>query len=122
MSYRYLFSSPRSDHSAEQLIDALVELLVRLHLAGIFWGDCSLSNTPFRPDAGSVAAYMVDAEAVERHLSLSPGQRYYDVELAPSASPPSSWTSRSAGCSPTTSIPSRWRPACPTGTRRCGMR
>jgi hypothetical protein len=82
MSYRYLFSSPRADHSAEQLIDALVELLVRLHLAGIFWGDCSLSNTLFRPDAGSISAYMVDAETVERHVSLSPGQRSYDVELA----------------------------------------
>jgi hypothetical protein len=82
MSYRYLFSSPRADHSAEQLIDTLVELLVRLHLAGVFWGDCSLSNTLFRPDAGSISAYMVDAETVERHRSLSPGQRMYDVELA----------------------------------------
>jgi hypothetical protein len=82
MSYRYLFSSPRADHSAEQLIDTLVELLVRLHLAGIFWGDCSLSNTLFRPDAGSISAYMVDAETVERHVRLSPGQRSYDVELA----------------------------------------
>jgi hypothetical protein len=82
MSYRYLFSSPRADHSAEQLIDTLVELLVRLHLAGVFWGDCSLSNTLFRPDAGSISAYMVDAETVERHPSLSPGQREYDVQLA----------------------------------------
>ena len=82
MSYRYLFSSPRADHSAEQLIDTLVELLVRLHLAGIFWGDCSLSNTLFRPDAGAISAYLVDAETVERHPSLSPGQRRYDVELA----------------------------------------
>ena len=82
MSYRYLFSSRRADHSAEQLIDTLVELLVRLHLAGIFWGDCSLSNTLFRPDAGSVSAYLVDAETVERHVRLSPGQRSYDVELA----------------------------------------
>jgi Domain of unknown function (DUF4032)/Lipopolysaccharide kinase (Kdo/WaaP) family len=82
MSYRYLFSSPRADHSAEQLIDTLVELLVRLHLAGIFWGDCSLSNTLFRPDAGSISAYLVDAETVERHPSLSDGQRRYDVELA----------------------------------------
>jgi hypothetical protein len=82
MSYRYLFSSPRSEHSAEQLIDTLVELLVRLHLAGIFWGDCSLSNTLFRPDAGSISAYLVDAETVERHASLSRGQRMYDVELA----------------------------------------
>ncbi|MCW2699847.1 MAG: uncharacterized protein JWQ45_1382 [Blastococcus sp.] len=82
MSYRYLFSSPRADHSADQLIDTLVELLVRLHLAGVFWGDCSLSNTLFRPDAGSISAYMVDAETVERHSSLSEGQRLYDVQLA----------------------------------------
>ena len=60
----------------------MVELLVRLHLAGIFWGDCSLSNTLFRPDAGSVSAYLVDAETVERHADLSAGQRDYDVELA----------------------------------------
>jgi hypothetical protein len=82
MSYRYLFSSRRADHSADQLIDTMVELLVRLHLAGVFWGDCSLSNTLFRPDAGSISAYLVDAETVERHESLSPGQRAYDVELA----------------------------------------
>ncbi len=82
MSYRYLFSGPRSEHSAEQLIDTMVELLVRLHLAGIFWGDCSLSNTLFRPDAGTMAAYLVDAETVERHRVLSPGQRRYDVDLA----------------------------------------
>jgi hypothetical protein len=82
MSYRWLFSSPRGEHSAERLLDTLVELLVRLHLAGIFWGDCSLSNTLFRPDAGAFAAYLVDAETVERRPSLSPGQRAYDVELA----------------------------------------
>jgi Domain of unknown function (DUF4032)/Lipopolysaccharide kinase (Kdo/WaaP) family len=82
MSYRYLFSSPRADHSAQQLTDTMVELLVRLHLAGVFWGDCSLSNTLFRPDAGSISAYLVDAETVERHATLSPGQRSYDVDLA----------------------------------------
>ena len=82
MSYRYLFSRPRGEHTDEQLIDTMVELMVRLHLAGIFWGDCSLSNTLFRMDAGSVAAYLVDAETVERHRTLSRGQRRYDVELA----------------------------------------
>jgi len=82
MSYRWLFSSPRGEHSAEQLLDTLVELLVRLHLAGVFWGDCSLSNTLFRPDAGALTAYLVDAETVERHETLSPGQRAYDVDLA----------------------------------------
>ena len=82
MSYRWLFSSPRGEHSAERLLDTLVELLVRLHLAGVFWGDCSLSNTLFRPDAGALTAYLVDAETVERHPTLSPGQRAYDVDLA----------------------------------------
>jgi hypothetical protein len=82
MSYRYLFSSPRADHSAEQLIGTMVELLVRLHLAGVFWGDCSLSNTLFRLDAGTMAAYLVDAETAERHPTLTRGQRGYDVDLA----------------------------------------
>ena len=82
MSYRYLFSRPTGDHSAEQLLDTMVVLLVRLHLAGIFWGDCSLSNTLFRLDAGTLSAYLVDAETVDRQPSLSTGRRLYDVELA----------------------------------------
>ncbi|MGY1827823.1 MULTISPECIES: DUF4032 domain-containing protein [unclassified Blastococcus] len=82
MSYRWLFSGRRGGQSAEQLLDTMVVLLVRLHLAGVFWGDCSLSNTLFRLDAGAFAAYLVDAETVERHPRLSPGQRRYDVDLA----------------------------------------
>jgi Domain of unknown function (DUF4032)/Lipopolysaccharide kinase (Kdo/WaaP) family len=82
MSYRWLFSRPQGAHSADQLLDTMVELLVRLHLAGVFWGDCSLSNTLFRLDAGALAAYLVDAETVDRHKTLSPGQRAYDVDLA----------------------------------------
>jgi hypothetical protein len=82
VSYRHLFSTPRSAFSVEQLVDATVGLLVRLHLDGVFWGDCSLSNTLFRPDAGMMAAHLVDAETVERHPELSTGQRLYDVDLA----------------------------------------
>jgi hypothetical protein len=82
MSYRYLFSSPRLEHTVERLLDPLVELLVRLHLAGVYWGDCSLSNTLFRLDAGNLAAYLVDAETAERHASLSTSRRDYDVDLA----------------------------------------
>ncbi|MFG1924926.1 DUF4032 domain-containing protein [Cryptosporangium sp. NPDC048952] len=82
MSYRYLFSTPRGRPSVERLLDPLVELLVRLHLAGVFWGDCSLSNTLFRPDAGHLAAYLVDAETVERYPTLTTGQRRYDADLA----------------------------------------
>jgi tRNA A-37 threonylcarbamoyl transferase component Bud32 len=83
ISYRALFSSPRGGgQPADRLLDALVELLVRLHLAGFMWGDCSLSNTLFLLDAGALAAYLVDAETAEMHPSLTTGQRGYDVELA----------------------------------------
>jgi Domain of unknown function (DUF4032)/Lipopolysaccharide kinase (Kdo/WaaP) family len=82
VSYRHLFSTPRGDVTAELLVDAMVGLLVRLHLDGVFWGDCSLSNTLFLPDAGSMAAYLVDAETVERHETLSLGQRLHDLDLA----------------------------------------
>ena len=60
-TYRALFSSPRVGQPTDRLLDALVELLARLHLSGFFWGDCSLSNTLFRYDAGTLGAYLVDA-------------------------------------------------------------
>ncbi len=82
MSYRYLFSRPSARQSVDQLMGTLAVLLVRLHLAGVFWGDCSLSNTLFRLDAGALAAYLVDAETAERHPTLSRGQRHYDLDLA----------------------------------------
>ena len=81
-TYRAVFSNPRGLRATDRLLDALVELLVRLHLFGFFWGDCSLSNTLFRYDAGTLQAHLVDAETSERHPSLSDGQRGYDVELA----------------------------------------
>lgn len=80
-SYRALFVNPRGADLTGRLIDALVELLVRLHLAGFMWGDCSLSNTLFRMDAGAFAAYLVDAETAELHPSLTNGQRGYDLAL-----------------------------------------
>ena len=64
------------------LAEALASLLVRLHLTGFFWGDCSLSNTLFRRDAGSLAAYLVDVETGELRDRLSDGQRRHDLELA----------------------------------------
>lgn len=82
MSYRYVFSHGHTQQPTDQLIDAMVELLARLHLAGLFWGDCSLSNTLFRPDAGSVAAYLVDAETAELHPALTAGQRGFDIDYA----------------------------------------
>jgi hypothetical protein len=81
-TYRAVFSHPRGIQPINGLLDALVELLVRLHLSGFFWGDCSLSNTLFRHDAGTLEAYLVDAETSEHHPALSDGQREYDIELA----------------------------------------
>jgi hypothetical protein len=81
-TYRAVFSHPRGMAATDGLLDALVELLVRLHLSGFFWGDCSLSNTLFRHDAGTLEAYLVDAETSEQHPALSDGQRDWDVELA----------------------------------------
>ena len=66
----------------DRLLDALVALLVRIHLDGFFWGDCSLSNTLFRRDAGALQAYIIDVETAEHHVELSPGQRRLDLMLA----------------------------------------
>jgi hypothetical protein len=55
---------------------------VRNHLAGFFWGDCSLANTLFRRDAGALTAYVVDVETGELHPRLSDGQRLTDLEIA----------------------------------------
>jgi hypothetical protein len=82
LPYRALFSSTLRADTAKRLLDALAALLVRLHTAGFYWGDCSFSNTLFRRDAGAFAAYLVDAETGELHGSLSEGQRTYDVDLA----------------------------------------
>jgi tRNA A-37 threonylcarbamoyl transferase component Bud32 len=82
ISYRALFANPRGGQPTEKLLDAMVELLARLHLAGFMWGDCSLSNTLFLLDAGALAAHLVDAETSELHDRLSDGKRLYDVELA----------------------------------------
>jgi hypothetical protein len=81
-TYRALFSNPRGGQAADRLLNALVELLARLHLSGFFWGDCSLSNALFRSDAGALEAYLVDAETSEQHESLTNGQRNWDLELA----------------------------------------
>jgi hypothetical protein len=82
LPYRTLFTVRGISDLHNRLLDALVELLVRLHLAGFFWGDCSLSNALFRRDAGALAAYLVDAETGELHPSLSDGQRAFDLTIA----------------------------------------
>ncbi len=64
------------------MANALALLLVRLHLLGFWWGDCSLSNTLFRRDADQFAAYLVDAETGEFQTRLTDGQREHDLEIS----------------------------------------
>jgi hypothetical protein len=82
LPYRSLFTERSLPDLRSRLLDALAQLFVRLHLAGFFWGDCSLSNTLFRRDAGSLAAYLVDAETGEKHPQLTNGQRMHDITIA----------------------------------------
>jgi hypothetical protein len=82
LPYRSLFRHGLPTADLPKIIDALVVLLVRLHLSGFFWGDVSLSNVLFRRSAGEFAAYLVDAETGELHERLSDGQREYDLEIA----------------------------------------
>ncbi|MDN5717505.1 MAG: DUF4032 domain-containing protein [Janibacter sp.] len=82
LPYRVVFGQHLREDTAVRLADALAVLLVRLHMAGFFWGDVSLSNTLFRRDAGAFSAYLVDAETGELHERLSDGQREHDLDLA----------------------------------------
>ena len=81
LPYRTLFMNQGLERYRERLLDAMAGLLVRLHLGGFYWGDCSLSNTLFRRDAGELQAYMVDAETSEIHEQLSDGQRTLDLQI-----------------------------------------
>ena len=82
LPYRTLFAGAAIPDLRTHLLNALAELLARLHLRGFFWGDCSLSNALFRRDAGALSAYLVDAETGELHGQLSDGQRHYDLDIA----------------------------------------
>ena len=82
LPYRVALSGSVTQHEITNMANALAYLLVRLHLLGFWWGDCSLSNTLFRRDADGFAAYLVDAETGEFQKSLSNGQREHDLDLA----------------------------------------
>ena len=83
MQYRRLLMLLRRGASdyLDRLLDAMALLLVDLHRAGVYWGDCSLANTLFRRDGDRIQAYLVDAETGEAFPSLSDGQRDYDLEI-----------------------------------------
>lgn len=83
LPFRYLFGLEGGAGLAAKLVDAAVVLLVRLHVEGFFWGDCSLSNLLFRRDAGALMAYLVDAETAEHHSRpLSDRMREFELDLA----------------------------------------
>ena len=81
LPYRVLLSGDVTAHDVMTMANALALLLVRLHLLGFWWGDCSLSNTLFRRDAEGFAAYLVDAETGEFQKTLSDGQREHDLDI-----------------------------------------
>ncbi len=82
LPYRSLFAHGLRADNLPSLVDAVVVLLVRLHLADFYWGDVSLSNVLFRRDAGGFSAYLVDAETGELRSTLSDSMRAHDLTVA----------------------------------------
>ncbi len=81
LPYHSLFMRTSLTRYRAHLLGAMALLLVQLHLAGAFWGDCSLNNTLFRRDAGRLTAYLVDAETAEVHKTISEGMRRHDLDI-----------------------------------------
>lgn len=80
-SYRELLEGAGFGARRNQMLDAFAGLLVELHVAGCFWGDCSLSNVLYRLDAQAVDTIMVDAETAYLRGELSAGQREEDLQI-----------------------------------------
>ncbi|CAN5753276.1 DUF4032 domain-containing protein [soil metagenome] len=81
-SYRELLAGPGFGPNRVRMLDAFAHLLVELHVAGCYWGDCSLSNVLYRWDADAIETIMVDAETASMHPGgLSDGQRHEDVSI-----------------------------------------
>ena len=54
LPYRVILSGSVTPTEILNMANALALLLVRMHLLGFWWGDCSLSNTLFRRDANDL--------------------------------------------------------------------
>ncbi|HEU4677047.1 MAG TPA: DUF4032 domain-containing protein [Motilibacteraceae bacterium] len=81
LPYRTVFCGSLKPETLARVVDALVVLLVRLHLVRFYWGDVSLSNVLFRRNAGEFAAYLVDAETGEFRPDLTDQMREWDLEV-----------------------------------------
>lgn len=82
LPYRSLFMRRSLLRYRDHLLDAIAGLMVQLHLTGVYWGDCSLSNTLFRRDAGALQAYLVDAETAELYPDIvPPTMRFHDLQI-----------------------------------------
>jgi len=81
LPFRTLFMQAGLERYRDRLLDAMASLLVRLHLVGFYWGDCSLSNTLFRRDAGELQASLVDAETSEFQEPLGEAMRRQDLAI-----------------------------------------
>lgn len=82
LPYRQLFRADRAADLSTVLVESLATLLARLHNAGFFWGDASLSNALFRRDGDYLSAFALDTETGELHRRLTDGQRSLDIETA----------------------------------------
>lgn len=81
-SYRELLEGGGFGPNRSRMLDAVALLLVRLHLACCYWGDCSLSNVLYRWDADAIETIMVDAETAAIYPpGLSDGQRAQDLAI-----------------------------------------
>lgn len=79
--YHQLFLRSSLERYRAHLLDAMASLFVQIHLAGVYWGDISLSNALFRRAAGTLQAYFVDAETSEVHESLTDSLREADLDI-----------------------------------------
>jgi hypothetical protein len=86
----YLFKRAFKNANRRRIWDAIVTLFVRLHCAGVYWGDASLSNmmivfaNEHYPEIGVrtvLRAVLADAETIEFHPHLSPAMRRTDIEF-----------------------------------------
>ena len=81
LPYHSLFLQSSLSRYRDHLLDAMAGLLVQLHLAGVYWGDCSLFNTLFLRDAGTLQAVLVDAETALIRDTLDDTTRDADLDL-----------------------------------------